>query len=353
MVPRVHASDEPPIDDASTFSRGGISRRGVVLGLIVGIPASGFFLWLALRGLDPGNVWSTLGDTNLAWVAVAVGCMGLVYLVQAERWRRIARHTGTAPRRNFLALVIGSVAVNNVVPGRPGEFLRGYWLSRVTGAPVARAFSTVIVDRAADLLALLVLLAVSFPFVDHPVWVRNLFIATIGLGALLGIGLVAAWWYSEISARGRARSQSGVRRSRLRRQISGLIRGVAQSVSVRDLVSAGILSIVAWLAWGLGVGAVAASLGIPLTPLDWVFITAVMNLGVAIPSSPGFVGTYQWLGVAALGLFAVSRDDAFAFSVVMQAVWYVPTTLAGILLAARASTSLRNLGRMEQKVVNG
>ena len=60
-----------------------------------------------------------------------------------------------------------------------------------------------------------------------------------------------------------------------------------------------------------------------------------MNLGVAIPSSPGFVGTYQWLAVASLGLFDVPREDALAFAILMQAVWYLPTTVVGGALIVR------------------
>ena len=75
------------------------------------------------------------------------------------------------------------------------------------------------------------------------------------------------------------------------------------------------------------------SLGVELNPLQCVFITAVVNLGVAIPSSPGFVGTYQWLAVAGLGVVDVARDEALAFSFLLHASWYVPTTLVGGFLA--------------------
>jgi uncharacterized membrane protein YbhN (UPF0104 family) len=74
---------------------------------------------------------------------------------------------------------------------------------------------------------------------------------------------------------------------------------------------------------------VARSVGIELTLLEALFVAAIMNLGVAIPSSPGFVGTYQWLGVASLGLLAVDDDEALAFSILLHASWYVPTTLLG------------------------
>jgi uncharacterized membrane protein YbhN (UPF0104 family) len=61
----------------------------------------------------------------------------------------------------------------------------------------------------------------------------------------------------------------------------------------------------------------------------------VINLGVVIPSSPGFVGTYEWLAVAALGVVGVDGDVAIAFSLLMQAVWFVPTTLVGGAIAVR------------------
>ena len=98
----------------------------------------------------------------------------------------------------------------------------------------------------------------------------------------------------------------------------------------RRLVAEAIgLSVLAWGAFAVAVWLVARSLGIELGFLDCVFVTAVVNLGVAIPSSPGFVGTYQWLSVAALGVFDVGRDDALAFSFLLQASWYVPTTIVG------------------------
>ena len=76
-------------------------------------------------------------------------------------------------------------------------------------------------------------------------------------------------------------------------------------------------------------GARRRSLGIELSLLEAVFVTSALALGVAIPSSPGYIGTYQWIGVAALGLLDVPVEQALAFSILMQASWYVPSTLAG------------------------
>jgi len=87
---------------------------------------------------------------------------------------------------------------------------------------------------------------------------------------------------------------------------------------------------------------VGRSLGIELGPLECVFVTGALNLGVAIPSSPGFVGTYQWLAVASLGVLDVGREEALAFSILLHASWYVPTTvIGGFLLLFRLDWGLR------------
>jgi glycosyltransferase 2 family protein len=89
--------------------------------------------------------------------------------------------------------------------------------------------------------------------------------------------------------------------------------------------------------WAVGAILVGRAVGVDLSLLEALFAASVINLGVAIPSSPGFVGTYQWLAVAALGLFDVPREQALAFAILMQAVWYIPTTLAAaVLLGGRA-----------------
>jgi hypothetical protein len=49
------------------------------------------------------------------------------------------------------------------------------------------------------------------------------------------------------------------------------------------------------------------------------------------------VGTYQWLSVSALVAVGVDTNLALAFALLMQAVWFVPTTIVGGPIAHRES----------------
>jgi len=298
-----------------------MSRRVQILSLVVGVPLSALFLWLAGRSTDLGLVWRALKAARVGDVALGVAAMCAVYIVQAVRWRVIVE--GHAPRRLYVRFVVGGVAVNNVLPGRIGDVLRGVWLAPAEQIPSGRALATVVFDRAADVTALVMLLVVSLPFTVRPTWLLRIALGGLVLALLIVAFLIAA----RVVARLHERTERV--RSRVRRVGRDLLDGLASPPSVGRVTVALALSLAAWGVWTAGAWLIARSLGIELSVLDALLVTSVVNLGVAIPSSPGFIGTYQWLCVASLSLLGVAKDQALAFSILLHASWYVPTTLAG------------------------
>jgi uncharacterized protein (TIRG00374 family) len=322
---------------ASETTSGALRSRAVLVGVVVGLPLSAFFLWLAFRKADVPEVWSVLTGADIGFVALAVAAMAGVYAGQAIRWRAIAR-TPSVSTIKFEEMVVSGVAVNNVLPGRIGDLLRARWLQVAARMPAGRALATVFVDRCFDVLALVVFLAISLPFVAGAEWLRRIAVGGVALLVVLGLVLLAARMYTRHRARDR-RS----RRSLVRRIARDTIEGLADPIGpVRSLVLAAV-SLTTWATWALGAWFVARAVGVELSPLEAVFATAVINLGVAIPSSPGFIGTYQWLGVSALALFNVGTDAALAFAILLHAVWYVPTMLVGGALLLRRT--VRSMGR--------
>jgi uncharacterized protein (TIRG00374 family) len=317
-------------------TRAPFSSRALLVGLVVGVPLSLVFLWLAVRNADLGEVRSVLSGSDLGLVALAVAAMAGVYLGQAVRWRAIAR-TPTVSTAHFAEMVVSGVAVNNVLPGRVGDLLRARWLQLAASIPGGRALATVFVDRAFDVLALVVFLAVSLPFVASAEWLRRIAVGGLALVLLIGLMLLAARIYTRRRPRER-REQRGL----LRRIARDTVEGLADPLGRMRSVGLGAMSLATWGMWALAAWLVARSLGIELSPLEAIFVTAVINLGVAIPSSPGFIGTYQWLGVSALALLDVGTDESLAFAILMQAVWYVPTlVVGGGLLMRRAALRMR------------
>lgn len=317
------------------------SNKHVAIGLAVGVPLSVLFLWLAVRDVDLGAVWDVLSAGQVGYVALALVAIAAVYVGQAARWRQIAR-TPWVSIPGFAEMVVSGVAVNNVLPGRLGDVLRARWLQVDAGIPGGRALASVFVDRIFDVLALVAFLVVSLPFVTSAEWLTRIAVGGLVLLGALGLVLVAARIYTRRRSRDRLR-----RRGIVRRLARDTVEGLAAPLGPRRGAALVALSLATWAMWALAAWLVARSLGIELSPVEALFVTSVVNLGVAIPSSPGFIGTYQWLAVSALALLEVGATEALAFSILMHAVWYVPTLVVGGILVVRRALSRADSSRTE------
>lgn len=307
-----------------------ITTRSVVIGLTVGLPLSVLFLWLAVRGVNFGDVWRALADANLALVIVAMPLVLMLFPMQGLRWRHLVIAPCVPERRVFIVLMFIGTAITNVVPGRPGDIVRGVWLSRLVPIPVARSLTSVGVDRAVDVATVFAILLVCLPFVDRPDWLITLVILGATLCALAVTILVVAWWYAHRkNPEDPAAAIDRGDKSWFRHQVSGVIRGLAVLSRPREVLAALGLSLAGWAFTIAGAWLVAASLGLSIGLAGSAFTMAVLALGSAIPSSPGMIGTYQWLAVASLGVVGVAKPEALAFSILFQATWYIPVTLSG------------------------
>jgi glycosyltransferase 2 family protein len=316
------------------------SGRLRTLVALLGVPIGLFFLWLAVRNADLDAVWDTLREADAGLVALAVCAFGGVYVFQSVRWRRIAAAPGVRLAR-FYEMTVSGVAVNNVLPGRIGDFLRARWLGLAARMPAGKAFGTVILDRAFDLVVLVALLIVGIASVASSGWLVEL--AAAGLVVVLGVVGVLLFSRTYIDRRDRDRRERGL----LRRLVRDTVERLAEPLGRRHLLGWIALSLGAWATWALAALAVARSLDLELSLAEALFVTAVLNLGSAVPSSPGYVGTYEWLGVASLGLLGVDNEPALAFTILVHAAWYVPTTLFGaIALGARGLRSVRRRRRV-------
>lgn len=296
--------------------------RSRVLIALGGLVLSGIFLWLATRDADPEAVRAALRDAEIELVLLAVAGLLAGYLVQATRWRKIAG-TPHVRLRRFYEMVLGGLACNNVLPIRIGEVLRAGWLSREAPMPGGRALGSVALDRVCDVIALVAFLAIGLQAVPTPEWLQRMIIGAVVLLGLIVFGLVFARLYTRSQDRDRRE------RGRIRRIVRDTVDFLGEPIGRRRAAVWLGLSVAAWTIGAVAVFLVARSVDVELEPFEAVFVASALALGVAIPSSPGYIGTYQWIGVAALGLLDVPPSQALAFTILMHASWFVPTTLVG------------------------
>jgi uncharacterized membrane protein YbhN (UPF0104 family) len=91
------------------------------------------------------------------------------------------------------------------------------------------------------------------------------------------------------------------------------------------------LTAVIWFLDGVGAVIVSHALGLRM-PLAVAFVLiAGLSVASAIPSTPGYVGVYQFVAVSLLTPFGFSRSDAIAYILLAQVVTVVVIAFWGSL----------------------
>lgn len=110
-------------------------------------------------------------------------------------------------------------------------------------------------------------------------------------------------------------------------------------------------SFLVWIASGITIYLTLLAFNINLPLYVSFFVLVVTSLGIAIPSSPGFIGTYHFFCIASLSIFGISKELAVSYAIFFHALGYIPITLTGLICLWKENVSLlylKDLG-VEQK----
>ncbi|MEO7963636.1 MAG: lysylphosphatidylglycerol synthase transmembrane domain-containing protein, partial [Gemmatimonadaceae bacterium] len=78
-----------------------------------------------------------------------------------------------------------------------------------------------------------------------------------------------------------------------------------------------------------------------------VMLMGVIAIGVAIPSSPGFFGVFEFFAKEGLALYGVSKELAVSWSLGYHLLSFIPITLIGLYYFGRLGLRFRELGQVK------
>lgn len=288
-------------------------------------------------------------------LALTVALTAVTYFVRAERWQYLLEPLG--PTRFWVAFrttVIG-FAASFVLPARAGEVLRPYLLARQEQLPATAAFATIIVERILDLVAVLMLLgmffwwfsaaaAVAAPGLYRAVALGGLVMAPVGLG-ILGAMFVMAGHPERLHAV--LLKAERVLPARLAHAVAGFARTFAAGLAVvrrpSRLVFAVAWSLVLWIAIAAQIWAVAQAFSIALPFGGSFVVTAMLVVGVAIPTPGGVGGSHEAFRLGVTSFYGADNNAAVGAAIMQHAVNFAPVTLLGLWFLMRDGM---NLGRL-------
>jgi uncharacterized protein (TIRG00374 family) len=319
-------SRDQPGGASPASSAGG--RYHVWIGLIVSVAC----VVLTLRGVKIADVVGALRRADVLLVLLAAVSTEVTILAKAARWRTLFHlRTSVSLWRTFSILSIGLV-VNAFAPARLGELVRAYMIGEAEADSKTFALGTIGVEKVLDLLALVASLAVLFSRIALPDWLVGPSRATAVTLAVAVVLLVLLHWQNELAVRWAHwmhRLVPAVPRDWLERQVR---HGLASLNVIRHPRLLAALFLWTAVIWLLSVATnliVLRALGLSVSLWSSVLLLAVLQVGVAVPSSPGKIGVFHYLTVLTLAVFGVARDEALGYALILHLVVFVPMALVG------------------------
>lgn len=287
-------------------------------------------MYLSFRGVDFDHLVDDLKSANYFWVFISLICSIVGYVSRAIRWRLLIEPLNYKPpiKNVFYALMFGYFA--NFAFPRIGEITRCGALTKSDKIPMDSLIGTVIIERAIDLIVLIILLFVVFlvkievfgGFIKETVFIPlyKKIINTVDFPifywliiiVLLFLAIGSLYYYRKKFKRVKFILK-------IRKILRGVISGVKTVTKMKSRSAFLFHTIVIWISYFLMTYVVIFAIPATsnLTPIDGLFLLVIGGLGMAAPVQGG-IGAFHWIVSSALSLYGITKAEGLVFATIQH-----------------------------------
>jgi len=218
------------------------------------------------------------------------------------------------------------------------------------------AFVSIVVERVFDGLVMLALMAVAIAAPSFPVHAavggRSLSTIATSLAVLFAALLLIALLVANKPALCLVAIERISRRllpvaiaDRIVRISDGIVAGLLPLKNPARFLGVVLWSLVLWLKNALAFAICFKAFGLAV-PLEAAFLLqGIIGFGVAVPSTPGYVGVFEAAALVTLGFYGVDSSLAASYALTYHVTTFIPITLLGFWSLSRLHLKLREVGK--------
>ena len=307
-----------------------------IIGLLIGV----LLLYLSLKGTGFHKILAIVSDTNGLFIVMSCAFFLLDSFFKWYKWAYIVRVIDyrVVKSDTFSPFVVG-LGCNNLVPFKLGEILKMFLLHSKTGLSNAKIMLSIYTEKLYEGTALLILFFLSLEFVFVSEWIKELSFILLIFFILILIGTFVIIKYN-----------TSISRFVKMRRISGFIGSFSDHSNLltdfHKILCISALSFLMWCSEAQIVWSLSKAFSFDLSYINCIFIAAVFNFGIFIPTSPGAIGTFEFLIIKSLSTFHIAKTDALAFALVLHTILFVPFIVIGIILLVQEDMLLKDILRL-------
>lgn len=270
-------------------------------------------IWYSLKSSTPQereNLWQSIIEANKFWILVSFILGTVSHFSRAYRWKYMLEPMGyKSSQANRFMAVMAAYLANFGIP-RSGEVLRAVTLSTYEDVPFEKGFGTIISERVADLLILMLIIGVALIFQtddllaylqDQNINPLNTFIIFLGLVGIIILGLNIV------------RRSEWLPFKKIKKLAKGLLEGMKSILKMKQKWAFIFHTIFIWTLYLLMFFVI--QLSIPETantPLGIIMAAFVVG-SFAVSATNGGIGVYPLAVGGVLMFFGIQEHAAEAF----------------------------------------
>jgi len=312
----------------------------------VGLLISVLFLFIGLRGLQITDVWEGIKSADFIWLFPGIIIYFIAVWMRALRWHLFLQPVKIIPVNEVFPIVTIGYMGNNIYPARAGELLRVIVLKHQHKVSVSASLATIIIERVIDgviMLGFIILnLSAITTFPGAGEFAKTIH-KVILWGSAIFIGALIIFLFTAVFPE---RTQKFLFLM-IEKAIPKNWRGKAQSISQRfikglrslsspiDVIKIFLVSIVIWLLETGFYWFIMRAFPFRVSFSTLMLMNGVLNLFTAIPSTPGYIGTFDAPGIVMLTAFGMDPEISASYTLFLHAALWLPITIVGGLFFSK------------------
>jgi hypothetical protein len=290
-----------------------------------------FFLHLTFHTINFKNLTHIFSTVNYKMLLLSLAAQGATFWILAAREKYLLAKLYAFKFHDLLKSVFISYIGNNLLPFRAGEFLKVYYWKKISGRSYLSLFSIGLLERIIDLTILVILFLAGSEKILAPLGVKTSYVLVVFVVSIFPIALLVILDYRHqktFSFNQRTKLILGESIAEYVEEIiNKLMTGLRVLGSLKNTVITIALSILYWIVNLASLMFILSAFHLSFSISQSLIVLLATALGVAIPSAPGYIGTFDYFAKSALMLYGVNESISTSFAITAHFISIVPYTL--------------------------
>lgn len=272
-----------------------------------------FLVWYSLGNATQAEreqLWNSIKEADKLWIIVSFLLGTLSHISRAYRWKYLLEPMGyNSSLSNRFMAVMAAYLANFGIP-RSGEVLRAVTLSTYNGIPFEKGFGTIISERVADLLILMLIIGAALllqtdnlmSYLEsqniNPFNTFIIFLSLVGIG-ILGLNIV--------------RRSNWLPFKKIKALAKGLLEGMRSILNMKQKWAFIAHTVFIWTMYVLMFYVIKLSLPETSDTPAGIIMAAFVVGSFAVSATNGGIGVYPLAVAGILIFFGVENHAAEAF----------------------------------------